>query len=522
MSRFGERHRDSQELQGTKGYYQLPPPLFAKVTQWLEDTNNLYKDFRRLAAEPSEYAFMVFQVTNRQTHGNILGDAPQSQEVRGIIKNDQSLPNRGAVVQKITDEEPRFIDILDPSYEALQYPLLFPHAEPGWHPGFLSQSGEEISFFEYIRYSTLHHPRHLKFGKLSEERLIELYSRCQDNTLEWVRNNQKYLRVAEVREVRSMADDRGDGEDKLLPGHVYLPASITGSPRDMAKKALDALGIVARVGRPHFFCTVTCNPKWPEILELGDNPVSYVRVFHRKLRAILKDFREGKHLPARAQFLIHSIEFQKRGLPHAHIAIRCCKDIQDEDYKNYIFAQLPGLNQPELRELVLRHMIHGPCEGTRFQCRADNPRFCSKNFPQPKTEEAFFDQRGNYMPERPCLTEAVIRTPNNKKVVVFLRFLFKADVEKREVQRVDDRDVVEYSKSLLEQYQCHINLKAVSSEGVIKYLFKYIFKGTDKVLHQLTDKTPVSAQPDQAPRQAVVRFYAIFSGFIALTEVCKI
>ena len=126
------------------------------------------------------------------------------------------------------------------------------------------------------------------------------------------------------------------------------------------------------------------------------------------------------------------------------------------------------------------------------------------------------------MPERPCLTEAVIRTWNNKKVVISPRFVFKADVEKSEVQRVDDRDVVEYSKTLLEKYEAHINLKAASTEGVIKYLFKYIFKGTDKVLHQLTDKTPVQAQPDQAPRQVVVRFYWIFSSFIALTEVCDI
>ena len=509
-------------MQGTQGFYQLPRPLFARVTQWLEDTNHLYHDFRRLANESSEHAFMVFEVTNRQTHGNILGDAPQSQEVRGVIKNDQSLPNRAVAIQKKSDDAPRFMDILDPSYEALQYPLLFPHADAGWHPDFLSQTGEKITFQKYIRYSTLHHPRHLKFGKLSEERLIELFSRHQDNALEWVRHNQKKLRVAEVREVKSMADDRADGEDQLLPGHVYLPAKFTGSPRDMAKKALDALGIVARVGRPHFFCTFTCNPKWPEIQELGDNAVSYVRVFHRKLLAVLKDFRDGKHLPAPASYLIHSIEFQKRGLPHAHIAIRCCKDVEDAEYKDYISAQLPGLNQPHLRELVLRHMIHGPCEGTKFQCRANNPRYCSKNFPQPKTEEAFFDERGAYMPYRPCLTEAVIRTWNNKKVVISPRFVFKADVEKSEVQRVDDRDVAEYSKSLLEKYEAHINLKAANTEGVIKYLFKYIFKGTDKVLHQLTDKTPVQAQPDQAPRQVVVRFYRIFSSFIALTEVCHI
>ena len=50
--------------------------------------------------------------------------------------------------------------------------------------------------------------------------------------------NQKRLRAAEVREIRSMAEDRVDGEDAFLPGHVYLPATFTGSPRAMAKRAL--------------------------------------------------------------------------------------------------------------------------------------------------------------------------------------------------------------------------------------------------------------------------------------------
>ena len=76
--------------------------------------------------------------------------------------------------------------------------------------------------------------------------------------------------------------------------------------------------------------------------------------------------------------------------------------------------------------------------------------------------------------------------------------------ERSEVQRVDDRDIAEYNKSLLVKYEAHINCKPASTEGVIKYLFKYIFKGTDKVLHMLTDKTLGPANQGETPKQVVV------------------
>ena len=53
-------------MQATGKHCGLPRALHMRITQWLEDHNRLYGDFRRLAAEPSEEAFMVFEATNRR------------------------------------------------------------------------------------------------------------------------------------------------------------------------------------------------------------------------------------------------------------------------------------------------------------------------------------------------------------------------------------------------------------------------------------------------------------------------
>ena len=60
------------------------------------------------------------------------------------------------------------------------------------------------------------------------------------------------------------------------------------------------------------------------------------------------------------------IEFQKRGLPHAHIILflddRAKHNIQNPEYVDEIIsAEIPPLSDPVLRLAVLKHMIHKPC-----------------------------------------------------------------------------------------------------------------------------------------------------------------
>ena len=95
----------------------------------------------------------------------------------------------------------------------------------------------------------------------------------------------------------------------------------------MHQQFLDSIALYQRFGHPHIFLTMTCNPNWPEIqenLNKGETALDQSdlvsRVFKLKKQQLIRDLGSemifGK-LIART----HSIEFQKRGFPHAHIII---------------------------------------------------------------------------------------------------------------------------------------------------------------------------------------------------------
>lgn len=71
---------------------------------------------------------------------------------------------------------------------------------------------------------------------------------------------------------------------------VILPATYTGSPRAMTQLFHDAMSMVANKGKPELFITITCNPKWREIVsqllpgqDATDRPDITDRVFLQKV-----------------------------------------------------------------------------------------------------------------------------------------------------------------------------------------------------------------------------------------------
>jgi hypothetical protein len=89
-------------------------------------------------------------------------------------------------------------------------------------------------------------------------------------------------------------------------------------------------------------------------------------MFKIKLKELINDIH-NKHILGRMIARIYVIEFQKRGLPHAHILIFFAEDykphtIKDVDCK--ISVELPNPETNRLvHETVARCMMHGPCGG---------------------------------------------------------------------------------------------------------------------------------------------------------------
>jgi len=133
----------------------------------------------------------------------------------------------------------------------------------------------------------------------------------------------------------------------------------------------DAMAIVRYCGKPDLFITMTCNPLWPEIIDellsgqtAQDHPDLVARVFKLKLDVLLHDLTKDMIFGKVIAF-IYVIEFQKRGLPHAHIlAILdiCYKPHTSEDIDSIICAEIPSQTvYPELYDTIMSFMFHGPC-----------------------------------------------------------------------------------------------------------------------------------------------------------------
>jgi len=126
-----------------------------------------------------------------------------------------------------------------------------------------------------------------------------------------------------------------------------LPSTFQGSPRNLQQKFQDAMAVIRHYGKPDLFVTVTCNPQWPEIIaELKDEKPSdklpiIARVFKLKLQCIMDDILK-KHIFGNVVAMMYVVEFQKRGLPHAHILLildEQSKPRNTEDFDRIVFCR---------------------------------------------------------------------------------------------------------------------------------------------------------------------------------------
>ena len=95
----------------------------------------------------------------------------------------------------------------------------------------------------------------------------------------------------------------------------------------------DSMAICCAFQKPDIFLTMTANPNWNEIISnllqedspnglkqtATDRPDIVVYVFEEKKKALLKENKKG--LFGRTAAMVHTIEFQKRGLPQMHLLI---------------------------------------------------------------------------------------------------------------------------------------------------------------------------------------------------------
>ena len=152
------------------------------------------------------------------------------------------------------------------------------------------------------------------------------------------------------------------------------------------------------------------------------------RVFELKKNELLKEIKNG--LFGKVSAMVHTIEFQKRGLPHMHLLIFLDEEdkIRDAAHVDHIVsAQLPD---PELHPLLYRTvttcMLHGACGDDNRDAPCMVQGRCSKHFPKEFSEVTVYGENGYPQYARPNNGRTVRKngfTYDNRRVVPYNSYL---------------------------------------------------------------------------------------------------
>ena len=240
----------------------------------------------------------------------------------------------------------------------------------------------------------------------------------------------------------------------------------------------DAMSYVRKYGTPDLFITMTCNPKWIEIIDqlyAGQQPQHrhdiIARVFELKIKAIMHLIQKVK-IFGEVKCHMYTNEWQKRGLPHMHLLLWLQEKIRPNQVDDVICAELPDPKlDPQLYKTVVNSMVHNPCTGKkRAKCKIGDK--CSKGYPKAFTKET---QTGE---------DGYPRYRRRKKEDGGQQFEKYIDGEKF---TITNEWIVPYSPLLSKLFDCHINVEYCQSIKAIKYVCKYINKGSDLAVMGLED-----------------------------------
>ncbi|GBN20200.1 hypothetical protein AVEN_149932-1, partial [Araneus ventricosus] len=327
-----------------------------------------------------------------------------------------------------------------------------------------------MNFYAYrimIRNNSFNHI--LNTRKLFHQFIVDVYAKIEAERLLYIRLNQNKLRSEEYIHLKDAVATEKNVED--IGKIVILPSTFTGSPRQMHEYAQDAMTYVRSYELPDLFITFTCNPAWPEIKEelthgqtATDRHDLLARVFRQKQQKLINVLTK-MDVFGETRCWMYSIEWQKRGLPHSHNLIWLKEKIHSTQIDDVISAEFPNPEvDPVLSDIVKKSMIHGPCGNFNMNSPCMKDGRCSKKYPRQLIKETQTGDDGYPKYRR--------RSPEDGGCTAKISFRGK-EIE------MDNKWVVPYSPLLSKMFHAHMNVEYCKSVKSIKYICKYIHKGSD-------------------------------------------
>jgi hypothetical protein len=298
--------------------HDRPDPEVARLLlNMLDKHNKLVATFRFAKEHLDEEGDqkVMLRLLGCNTRHDAQYNLPANGELAAIIVGDcLSSQYKYDVLVHARDGGLKHVSCLHPSYMALQYPLLFPYGDRGYHLGIkYTDVGEGdvacrkyVTMLEFVRHRShyrLNEPNPFTcYGRLSNQLAVDAYSTIEASRLQFIADHQKELRCESVQGITD-AIGKGLTSADSVGGRVIVPASFTGGRRYHVMNYQAAMAICRVYGPPDLFITFTCNPKWKEIVdalrfEPGQQPCDrsdiVLRVFHMKVDEFIADIRGNK------------------------------------------------------------------------------------------------------------------------------------------------------------------------------------------------------------------------------------
>lgn len=351
---------------------------------------------------------------------------PVANEVAVIISDESEDSNSRDIVLAYRDSHGpgtalQYIHPDHAAYMPLHYVLLFPYGDTGFHwalklhnlpPNRHRERLSQRAFYRYHLHTRLSTSQDLFLGcRLFQQYVVDAWASCDQNKLDWLRNNQKTFR-SDLYNGLSDVVLRTDVNVSNIGRRIVLPSSYTGGDRYMMQLYQDSMALVRHFGRPTLCITFTANPQWPEIQNsllydqtAWDHPDLVFRVFRLKLLMFLREIKQDQ-IFGRFAAWVWTIEYQKRGLPHLHLLLFLHPEdrfLDSHRIDEIVSAEFPSpASDPngDLTELLKTTMVHEPCGkwNPHIPCIKNKKRLgsekCSKGYPHEWQAETMVREDG--------------------------------------------------------------------------------------------------------------------------------
>lgn len=296
---------------------ELDQAIVKELLNMLDNVNPLVKQFRlardRIRDFPDQR--VAIRILAPQLDTDVQYNLPTFDSLALLIVGDFTVDSYSRdIIVHDKDRGLHFVSNLHPALMALQYPLLFPYGDVGFHLGIQytdahslpDKARKTLTMLDYYAYCCHYRPNQYNpytcCGRLTNQIQVDCYACLEENRLWYIVEKQEELRSDHF---QTISDAVGQGciDGEKIGRKTVLPGSFTGGKRYYVNHYQDAVAICRVHGGPDIFTTFTCNTKWPEIAEAiryepgqeaSDRPDIVNRVYKMKQDQFIKRIKKGK------------------------------------------------------------------------------------------------------------------------------------------------------------------------------------------------------------------------------------